>query len=923
MSAGAPVVAWHTQEVGAVSEQLQVSVERGLDSADAAARLATDGPNVLAEAKPRSLAALIGHQFKSLVVALLVLAGGVALLMGDEIEAVAILVVIVLNAVIGFVTEWKASDAINALRRQFTPVALVRRDGREHQVPASTLVVGDVVLLAAGDRIAADGRIVEVARLRVDESALTGESSAATKSIEPVADADAPLGDRRDMVYMGTAITEGRGVSVVTATGARTEVGRIGSLIDEVVDTGTPLESKLAQLSRALLVVVLVLCVVIVVMGLWRGNALLPMIEVGTSLAIAAVPEGLLAVTTMTLAIGMQRMARMNALVRRLPAVESLGGTTVICTDKTGTLTRNEMTVQSLVVASRRVDVTGVGYAAVGGFEVDGAPLDVAASDAAGESLRLALRIGALCNDASLGGGAAGLTVLGDPTEGALIVAAAKAGLDHATLKRDYPRLTEVPFDSVVKRMVTVHRTPGGQVVAYVKGSPAALLHASTTIVTPEGTVELTPARNRAVRDTNEVLAGEALRVLGLAYRELAPGYTQDDLTSSLTFLGCVAMIDPLRAEAKATIATCRAAGIRTVMITGDQQVTAAEIARQLGIDVDLEGRPLRTVHARELAGLDEEGWNAAVTGAAVFARVSPEHKLRIVGALQRQGAIVAMTGDGVNDAPALRQADIGIAMGIRGTEVAKEAADMIITDDNFATIVRAVEQGRIIVQNILRFIHYLFSCNFSEILVVFTSIMLGWPLPLSVLQILWLNLVTDIFPAMALALEPSAADVMQRPPRDPAAPLMTPGFGWLIVWQGALMAACTLLAFGAGLRGHGHEGEGLRQAVTIAFMTLALAEVLHAFNVRSRTRSIFSAETLTNGWLWGATLLCVALQLAAVEIPGLRRVLGTAPLTLEDWGVIVAAAVAPVAVVELVKWGQRWRAAVPPESAPHMRRAI
>lgn len=894
--------AWHAQTADAAARELQSDAGRGLGGAEAAARLARHGPNALAETRQRSLLMLVVHQFRSLIVGLLFAAGGVALALGEVIEAVAILVVIVLNAVIGFATEWKAASALAGLRKQSVAVARVLRDGQQSQIPAEQLVPGDVVLLDAGDRVPADGRVIEHARLHADEAALTGESLPTAKSVDPVLDGEAALGDRISMVHMGTAVTDGRGRFIVTATGAKTEMGRIGTLIAEVGEHVTPLEAKLAQLSRALLVIVLVLCAVIVGVGWLRGNELLFMVEVGISLAIAAVPEGLLAVTTMTLAVGMQRMAGMNALIRRLPAVESLGSTTVICTDKTGTLTRNEMTVRAFDVAGQRVELSGTGYAAQGEFKVAGQKVEIS------PALGLALRIGALCNDAKLDRAADTTTVLGDPTEAALIVAAEKAGPDRAGLERDYPRIREIPFSSEAKRMVTVHRTPQGKTVAYVKGSPAAVLGACTSVLGSGGVAPMSAELRQRADAVNAELAGTALRVLGLAWRELPEPYSDEDLMRELIFVGLVGMIDPLRDEAPGTIAICREAGIRAVMITGDQQATAAEIARQLGLDRDAQGQPLRIVHARELSGLDADGWLKIVSEAAVFARASPEHKLKIVDALQRQGQVVAMTGDGVNDAPALRKADIGIAMGIRGTEVAKESAAMVITDDNFATIVGAVEQGRIVVHNILRFIHYLFSCNFAEIVTVFAAIMLGWPLPLGVLQILWLNLITDIFPAMALALEPSAPDVMKRPPRDPRKPLMTPAFGWLIVWQGLLLAGCTLAAFAVGMRWYGTQGEGLRHAVTIAFMTLALAQVFHAFSARSQKRSAFSKGLFTNGWLWGATLICVLLQLAAVYLPALQEVLRTVPLKAADWGLIAVGSLTPVAVVELVKALQRWR---------------
>lgn len=906
-SAGATDEAWHARSTEDAAEALHVDLGRGLGSADAAARLLRDGPNAVTEAQQRSAFKILVHQFRSLMVGLLVVAGGVSLVLGETIEALAILVVIVLNASLGFVTEWRAASALAGLRKQATTVARVLRDGEERQTSAEDLVQGDVVLLAAGDRVPADGRVFDDAQLQIDESALTGESLPVTKTRAPVADRRAPLADRVSMVHRGTAVTAGRGAFLVTATGLHSEMGKIGTLIDEAGERETPLEVKLAQLSRALLVIVLVLCVVVVGVGWLRGNDLLLMVEVGVSLAIAAVPEGLLAVTTMTLAVGMQRMARMNALVRRLPAVEALGSTTVICTDKTGTLTRNEMTVRAFDVGARRLEVTGTGYAPTGEFHLAGQKVDPA-DPGAGGALRLALRIGALCNDARLDRSGDIVAVLGDPTEAALIVAAEKAGLQRADLDRDYPRVKELPFSSETKRMVTVHRTPEGKTVAYVKGSPAAVLETSGSVLGSAGVSVLSAEARQGILSTNEELAAAALRVLGLAYRELPDGWNDEDLARELTFVGLVGMIDPLRDEARTTIATCREAGIRAVMITGDQQATAAEIARQLGLDLDAGGERLRTVHGRELGDLDENGWRAMVARTAVFARVSPEHKLKIVEALQAQGQIVAMTGDGVNDAPALRKADIGIAMGIRGTEVAKDAAAMVIMDDNFATIVGAVEQGRIIVHNILRFIHFLFSSNFAEILTVFTAILLGWPLPLGVLQILWLNLVTDTFPAMALALEPSAPDVMKRPPRDPHESLMTPSFGWLIVWQGALLGGCTLAAFAVGMRWYGKEGAGLLHAETIAFMTLALSQVFHAFNARSRTGSVFTSRLFANAWLWGATLLCLLLQVAAVYVPLLRRVLRTVPLTAADWGLIVLGSLAPVAVVELVKLVRRAR---------------
>ena len=894
---------WHTLSLEATVDRLKSDDARGLTQTEAAERLSRFGPNSIAQAQERSAVSILIAQFKSLIVGLLVVATVIAFAMNEPLEGSAILVVIFVNAMIGFFTEWRAEQALNALQRQTVPVGHVIRDGVEHEIPAKDLVPGDLVVLSAGTRVPADGRIVEAIRLQIEEAVLTGESLPVNKTSEAVAEVDAALGDRLNMGFLGTTITDGRGRMLVTSTGAQTEVGKIGTLINEAASRTSPLEQQLAQLGRLIIIVVLILCVVIVLAGWVRGTSdFWHMMEIGISLAIAAVPEGLPAATTMTLALGMQRMAKMRALVRRLPAVETLGSVTVICTDKTGTLTKNEMTVRTIVVNQRRIDVSGSGYGLEGSFNEGDQTIDVRAD----EALIQTLQIGMLCNDATIERTSDQETVLGDPTEGALIVVAEKAGLDRDALLREFPRIREIPFDSVSKRMVTVHRTAEGAEVEFIKGSPGTLIAASMNHIKDNRIVSMTAEDRKYWEVQNQSLAGAALRVLGLARRERTQE-DQDGDSTNLVFVGLVGMSDPLRDEAKAAIATCRTAGIRTVMMTGDQQATAGEIARQLGIDHDHDGRPLQIVHGRELADLDDDRWEKAVADAGVFARVSPEHKLRIVAALQRQGHVVAMTGDGVNDAPALKEADIGIAMGIKGTEVAKENSDMVITDDNFASIVGAIEQGRIIYGNIIRFIHYLFSCNLSEVITVFAALMIGWPLPLAALQILWLNLITDIFPAFSLALEPSTPDIMKRRPRDPKEPILPPKFIFLIAWEGLLLAATTLVAFAVGLHWYGNEGEELKRATTIAFMTLALTQVFHVFNARSRNRSAFTRQLFTNGWLWAAIATCLLLQVAAVYVPLLQRVLNTVPPTLPEWGLIFGCSLLPVAVIEIVKYLQRF----------------
>ncbi|MDX2137873.1 MAG: HAD-IC family P-type ATPase [Chloroflexota bacterium] len=886
-----------------VAQTLGSDAETGLSQSEAQKRLEQYGPNELTSAPPRSALAILIAQFRSLIVVLLLVAAALAFVLNERLEAVAILIVIILNALIGFATELRAEQAITALQKQSVLNATVIREGIERQIPANAIVPGDLVVLAAGERVPGDGRVVSSVQLQIQESALTGESLPVVKKEAPLAteQGDIALGDRHNMAFMGTVITDGRGIMLTTATGMQTEVGKIGTLIDEAANDDTPLERRLEQLGRTLLVIVAVLCVIIVIAGVLRGEELLHMVEVGISLAIAAVPEGLPAVATMTLAIGVQRMARTRALVRRLPAVETLGSTTVICTDKTGTLTKNEMTVTRVILNDETFEVTGSGYDLDGDFTLQGQAVDPNQH----EHLMLAMHIASLCNDAEIENGEHGITVIGDPTEGALIVAGEKAGLAHKQLEAGYKRIDEVPFDSGTKRMVTVHRTPQGNVVAYIKGSPAAVLNSTSQRWTANGAQPITEQECDRILALNDELAADALRVLALGYRELPEGYSKDDLDGDYTYVALVGMIDPLREEAKAAIAECHEAGIRTIMITGDQPATAAEIAGQLGLDRDIHGKRYSTAHARDLEGLDESGWQRIVAETNVFARVAPEHKLRIVEALQKQNEIVAMTGDGVNDAPALRQADIGVAMGIKGTEVAKETADMIISDDNFATIVNAVEQGRIIYSNILRFIHFLFSCNLSEIITVFVAIMIGLPLPLAPLQLLWLNIITDVFPALALALEPSAPNVMKDKPRDPKEALLNRSFAILISWQALLLAAATLAAFTIGMSWYG-TGEGLRHAVTIAFMTLALAQIFHAFNARSQRDTVFNKRLFSNRWLWAATGICVLLQIAAVYVPFLQDVLDTVPLNLQDWGVVAGFATAPIVIVELVKLVQR-----------------
>jgi Ca2+-transporting ATPase len=700
------------------------------------------------------------------------------------------------------------------------------------------------------------------------------------------------------MVYTGTVITEGRGRCIVTATGTHTEMGKIGALIGGIDERHTPLERELRRLGNRLVVIVLFLCAIIIGAGLLRGIDLVSMVEVGISLAIAAVPEGLPAVATMTLALGMQRMARINALLRRLPAVETLGATTVICSDKTGTLTKNEMTVSVLQLEERRVDVSGVGYEPHGTFSVDAISIEPSNDT----HLTKALMIGALCSDAQLEGNGNETKVLGDPTEGALLVVARKAGYQPSTLAAEYPRVAEVPFKSETKRMATVHQLPHGGCLVAVKGALSAVLPASEAQMTVGEPRPISERTRERIIDHNRELAAQGLRVLALAFKELPRWDDAFSVYEGLTFVGLVGMQDPLREEAALAVRRCREAGIRVIMITGDQPATAQAIGVRLGMVTDKTGKAQRTIHGRELSAVAEQDWRNLVSEVGVFARVSPEHKMRIVKGLQANGEVVAMTGDGINDAPALKQADIGIAMGIKGTEVTKEAADMVIADDNFATIVSAVEQGRIIYGTIVRFVRYLFSCNLSEILIVFTALILGWPLPLNAIQILWLNVVTDVFPALALVFEPASPDMMKRPPRAPQEPLLSRRLMAVIGAEASLICGGTLLAFWFGLSREGDPAhDSLRYATSLAFMTLAWAQILHAYTARSQTRSAFHA-LFSNRWLGAATIFSLFLQSLAVNVPILQKTLHTVALDWEGWLMVGTCGVLPLLCVEVFK---------------------
>ncbi len=878
---------WHALSAAVLLTQFGVDAELGLTASQVEERLARYGSNAIQEIRPRSAWRILLDQFASIVVALLGVAAAVAWITSDLLEALAILVVLFLNAFVGFLTEWQANRALDALRRQTLTTTRVRREGIETTVDARKLVPGDIIILNAGDRIPADARLLEASRLQAEESALTGESTAVDKD-SPAVPPNALLAERRSMLYLGTAVAAGRALAVVVGTGTNTELGRVGRLVASSIKERSPLETHLAKLGQRLVYIVLAIALIVMFAGWLRGDGLWMMVEIGISLAVAAVPEGLPAVTTLILALGVLRMARRRAIMRRLTAVETLGSTTVICADKTGTLTENRMTVREYYLSDGRA------------IQVD----DDECSASGDELLERALRIGVLCNEAAFrADGTEDVATIGDPTETALLVVADALVLDVSHERALHPKLAEQPFHASTKRMTTLHRRIDGQHFAALKGAPGVVLEACSTYETTGGVVCPMGAEDRARFEAiNERMADGALRVLALAVKHFdgeVSSLSDETLESGYTFLGLVGMIDPPRPGVAEAINRARIAGIRTVMLTGDQLNTGRAIARELG----LGGDDPRALHARELIGANQKQLAELARSTDVFARVSPEDKLRIVEALQQAGEVVAVTGDGVNDAPALKRANIGIAMGQRGTEVAKAAADVVLADDNFATIVRAVEGGRAIYANITKFVHKMFSHNLGEVLVILTAIAAGFPLPLLPLQILWMNLVTDVFPALALAVEPASPEIMKQPPRDPSRALLSTRLMVLIGWQGTMIAAITLAAYiwALGLYGPGAH------ARTIALFALIGAQLGHMFNCRSRTRSAFSG-VLRNPFIWIATAIVVGLQLLAVFVSPLARVLGTVEPSATDWLVVVACSFAPIAVVELTKAVARWK---------------
>ncbi len=877
---------WHAIDAEHVASLLQVDPATGLADEDATARLLLHGANRPSGRPGRSALARFLLQLLQPLVLVLIAAGLVTAVLQEWVDAGVIFAVVMVNAVVGFVQEGKAEAALAALARAVSTEAKVLRGGRHRKLDAAQLVPGDVVQLAAGDKVPADIRLIGGKELRTAEAALTGESVPVDK-LAAALPADTRLADRRNMAYTGTLVVAGQGRGLVVATGDATEAGKISRLIGATPAFSTPLTRKMGLFARRLLVAILLLAGLTFAVGVMRGQAAVDMFLAAVALAVGAIPEGLPAAMTITLAIGVGRMARRRAIIRKLPAVETLGSTTVICSDKTGTLTQNEMVVRQLWSGGKAYAASGMGYSPEGGIEHEGAPIEPSGA------LRETLLAAALCNDARLVRDGHDWIISGDPTEAALLSAARKGGLDEETLNAVFPRRDELPFDAERRFMATLHDIEGMQVV-YAKGAVEKLLPACTAMLDHQGRMvelDLATINRFAVH-----MAEEGLRVLAVARSELAPGrqLDQEHLRTGLVFLGLIGMIDPPRPRAISSIRTCHTAGIRVKMITGDHPGTAIAIARQLGIaDHDAQ-----VMSGRELAGIDDLVLRRTVAEIDVFARVEPAQKLRLVRALQANGEVVAMTGDGVNDAPALRQADIGIAMGLGGTEVAKEAAAMVLTDDNFATIEAAVEEGRGIYDNLVKFITWTIPTNAGEGLVILTAVFAGTALPITPVQILWINMSTAVLLGMTLAFEPAEQHIMRRPPRPPAAPILDRVLLWRIVLVGLLMLGGAFGMFEFTL----HRGGSLEEARTVATNVFVMIEVAYLFNCRSLTRASWGRGGFVNPWVWAGSATMITLQMAFTYLPAFNQVFETAPIGADAWLAIAMLAASAWSIVELDK---------------------
>ncbi len=899
---------WYSQTIQQVCDTLQVTPKSGLSEAEIVNRLSKYGPNELIDHGLKSPWLILWEQLTAVMVVILILAAVVSALLGDYKDAIAIVAIVILNAILGFTQEYRAEKAMAALKKMAVPLVKVRRSGRVQEISARELVPGDIVLLEAGNVVPSDSRLIECANLRTQEAALTGESVPVEKITAALSGENLPLGDRLNLIFMGTVITYGRGSAVVVETGMQTELGNIAEMIQTVEHEPTPLQRRLEQLGRGLAFASLGIVAVVFSLGLLRGEDLRLMFLTATSMAVAAIPEGLPAVVTIALALGAQRMLKRQSLIRKLPAVETLGSVDVICSDKTGTLTENRMTVTVLDVLGETQTIDALLRKGIPVLNADLSSIE----EPRVRSLGLLVKAATLCNDALLEhiqNSDDYFRALGDPTEGALVVAAAHLGMLKTDLEIRFPRVAENPFTSERKRMTTIHNVnvnpdqtdvpwQNAPYVVFGKGSVDGLLDITSQVWSSNQAIPLTDELRQRILAANDALAQDGQRVLGVVFRTLSSlpdKVTEDEIERDFIFVGLIGMIDPPRPEVKEAVQICKTAGIRPVMITGDHPLTAQNIAHHLGISAD--GHVLT---GRELDEISEEEFEAIVETTSVFARVSPEHKLKIIQALQNKGHIVAMTGDGVNDAPALKKADIGVAMGITGTDVSKEAADMVLLDDNFATIVMAIREGRTIYDNIRKFIKYTLTSNSGEIWVMLLAPFMGMPLPLLPLQILWINLVTDGLPGLALGVEPAEDGIMQRSPNHPSENIFGRGMARHILWVGLLMAITTLgIGFWAWSNGR-HEWQ------TLVFTTLTLSQMGNALAIRSGRESFFKIGLFTNKALLGAVLLTFVLQLAVVYVPFMQELFKTVALSPIDLAISLGLSTVVFWGVELEKWSIR-----------------
>lgn len=863
---------WFNKSTATVLKELEVNSTTGLSENEVIQRREKYGLNELVTKKPKTLLRIFLSQLNNIMIYILIGAALISGFIGEISDAVIIGIVILINAIVGVIQESKAEKALDALKKLSTPKALVKRDGTSKEIPSQEVVPGDVVIIDAGRYIPCDLRLIETANLQIEESALTGESVPADKQADYVIEAEnTPLGDQKNIAFKSTLATYGRGVGIAVATGMDTQIGKIATMLEESEDDQTPLQKKIEELGKILGFVGIGICVLMFLVGVLQDRDLYEMFLIALSLAVAAIPEGLPAIVTIVLAMGVQRLIKEHAIVRKLPAVETLGSVSIICSDKTGTLTQNKMTVTN--------------------FFADNVLGDIASLDLTKDPHRLLLENLVLCNDSTYSES----TKIGDPTEIALLEAGVKFEISKESLQKSHPRVHEIPFDSDRKLMTTIHNDEN-QFMVMTKGALDSLLKISTTAYLNGETVTLTEELKNKIMEASNTMSDGALRVLGAAYNSLTAVPSKGDtVEENLTFIGLVGMIDPPRLEVKDSIALCKKAGIKTIMITGDHKNTAFAIANELGISNNIE----EVISGSELDKLTQDKLNDKIERLSVFARVSPEHKVTIVKAFRSKGNIVSMTGDGVNDAPSLKAADIGVAMGITGTDVAKGAADIVLTDDNFSTIVSAIREGRNIYNNIKKSIIFLLSCNLGEVIALFLAILLGWASPLRPIHILWVNLVTDTLPALSLGVDSGDPTVMDKKPRDPKATFFAEGAGVRLILNGILIGILTLIAFTIGIKVY---PDSLMHAQTMAFVVLSISQLFHSLNMRHPDKSIFQLGLFTNKYLIYSILLGILLQVIVITIPALASVFKVYPLTLRDWTFVLVLSIMPLVINEIVK---------------------